>query len=74
MPVCLRYITSQGHVTHCLVERSIVVNGVPNKLSDGTVTECLDACLPALYNKPGSRDSLSVGGNHFFCVNVGGCT
>ena len=30
-----------------------------------TVTECLDACLIALYSKPRPCDSLSVGENHF---------
>ena len=30
-----------------------------------TVTEGLDACLPALFSKPWPRDSLSVGVNRF---------
>jgi hypothetical protein len=29
------------------------------------VTECLNACLPALYSKPRPHDSLCVGANHF---------
>ena len=42
--------------------RSLVL---PIVMFDRTVTECLNARLPALYSKPQPRDSLSVGGNHF---------
>ena len=42
--------------------RSLVL---PILMFNRTVTECLNACLLALYSKPWPRDSLSVGANHF---------
>jgi hypothetical protein len=55
-------ILEPARLAPTIIPRSVAL---PILTFNRSVTECLAACLPALYSKPRPHDSLSVGAHYF---------